>query len=187
MDNFDPKICGIDEAGRGALAGPMSVCACVLKKDIVGLNDSKKLTPLKRKLLANKIELCSNYLIIFFSNTKIDKYGISRCMQLSLECFKSYFSGYELIFDGKTNYKSGVKTIIKADNKIASVAAASILAKVKRDELMCAYDKIYPQYGYAKHKGYGSRSHILAILKFGFSPISRYSFHIKELENSLFK
>ncbi|MBR8464169.1 ribonuclease HII [Campylobacter sp. faydin G-24] len=183
---FDPKICGIDEAGRGALAGCMAVAACILKCDIKGLNDSKKLTPTKRKELYNQIIQNANFLIIYFSNTQIDELGLSECLRRALNLFKSYFVGYELLYDGNANYGTGIKTMIKADGKVAQVSAASILAKVSRDELMNAWDKIYPQYGYAKHKGYGTKAHIAAIDKFGDCALMRQSFKLKNNEPKLF-
>lgn len=186
MQEFNQNICGIDEAGRGALAGPMAVAACVLKQEIDGLNDSKLLTPKKREILAKKITQNSKYLIIYFSNQDIDSLGISCCMRIALDSFKSYFSRYSLVFDGKVDYQSGIQTIIKADTKIAQVAAASILAKVARDRLMIAYDALYPEYGYASHKGYGSKAHIDAITKYGYGALGRNTFVIKRQEQRLF-
>lgn len=172
-------ICGIDEAGRGALAGPLVIAACVLHKDIPGINDSKKLTPTKRKKLFADIVRNSKFMIVYFSNLQVDDFGLSECIKRALYTFKRYFSEYKLIFDGNTDYQVGIQTIIKADEKISSVGAASILAKVSRDTMMELFDGLYPQYGYKNHKGYGTKEHINAIKTYGFCPLSRVSFNIK--------
>ena len=166
------KICGIDEAGRGALAGPLSVAACVLNSEISGLNDSKKLTAKRREELFKEIAKSSNFLIAYFSNAQIDELGLSECLRRALKLFKAHFEGFEIIYDGIT-------TMIKADSKVAGVSAASILAKVSRDRLMSGWDKFYPAYGFAGHKGYGTKSHLDAIAKFGYSDFHRKSFVIK--------
>lgn len=186
MLEFKPRVCGIDEAGRGALAGPLVVAACILFDDIYGLDDSKKLTAKAREVLAEQIKVHSKYLIVYFSNQDIDNFGISRCMKLSLNTFKSYFKDYELIFDGKTDYASGIKTAVKADGKFKQVAAASILAKVARDRLMILYDEIYPQYNYTRHKGYGTKEHIALIKQNGYGQLGRKSFVIKRENLGLF-
>ncbi|WP_103589167.1 ribonuclease HII [Campylobacter concisus] len=180
------KICGIDEAGRGALAGPLSVAACVLNKEISGLNDSKKLTAKKREELFKEIIKSSNFLIIYFSNTQIDELGLSECLRRALKIFKAHFEGFEIIYDGNLDYGVGITTIIKADSKVAGVSAASILAKVSRDSLMKDWDKIYSKYGFARHKGYGTKAHLDAIAKFGYSSLHRKSFIVKSFEKSLF-
>lgn len=179
-------ICGIDEAGRGALAGPMVVAGCVLFDKIDGLMDSKKLSEKKREILYSKITQNSRYLITYFSNKKIDTMGLSACLRLALLCFKRYFNDCEIIFDGNTDYQTKIKTLIKADSKIDEVSAASILAKVSRDRLMNAYDTIYPKYGYKTHKGYGTKAHINAIKLYGLNQLSRNSFKLKQDEKSLF-
>ncbi|BCX80224.1 ribonuclease HII [Campylobacter sp. 19-13652] len=186
MQELDLNICGIDEAGRGALAGPLVVAGCVLLDDIEWIDDSKKLSAKKREALENQIKAHSKYLIIYFSNQDIDSFGISRCMRLALSAFKSYFRDYDLVFDGKADYASGIRTIIQADGKIKQVAAASILAKVTRDRLMILYDKIYPQYDYAKHKGYGTKEHISLIKQHGYGELGRKSFVIKCEDLGLF-
>lgn len=179
------QFCGIDEAGRGALAGPMAVAACVLNAGISGLNDSKKLTPKRRKELFHLITQNSRYLIVYFSNEQIDELGLSECLRRALNLFKLYFAGCELLYDGNQNYGTGVQTMVKADAKVEEVGAASILAKVSRDELMCAWDKIYPNFGYKSHKGYGTKAHLEAIAKYGQNEISRKSFVIKNFQPSL--
>lgn len=176
------KICGIDEAGRGAMAGELVVAACILSEKFdENLSDSKKLSPKKRDELFKKITQNSKFLILYFSNEEIDNFGLSWCLQKALVTIKSHFKACEFIFDGNCNYGvSDIKTIIKADNLIKEVSAASILAKVSRDKMLNLYGKIYPEYGYEKHKGYGTKSHFEAIFKFGLSKISRKSFKVQK-------
>ena len=183
---LNPQICGIDEAGRGALAGPMAVAACVLKREIVGLNDSKKLTAKRREQLFKEIIKNSEFLIVYFSNKEIDKLGLSECLRRALRLFKVHFADCELLYDGNANYGTGVKTMVGADGKVAQVSAASILAKVSRDALMTAWDGVHTGYGYAAHKGYGTKAHLGAIATRGYCEIHRKSFAIKARQNSLF-
>ena len=185
-NKFDAQICGIDEAGRGALAGPMVVAACVLKREIAGLNDSKKLTAKWREELFKEIIKNSEFLIVYFSNKEIDELGLSECLRRALRLFKLHFADCELLYDGNANYGTGVKTMVGADVKVAQVSAASILAKVSRDALMTAWDGVYTGYGYAAHKGYGTKAHLDAIASLGDSPLQRRSFHVKSFERGLF-
>ena len=177
------EICGIDEAGRGALAGPMAVAACVLKREIAGLNDSKKLTAKRREELFKEIAGNSEFLIAYFSNEQIDRLGLSECLRRALRLFKAHFAGCELLYDGNANYGTGVKTMVGADGKVAQVSAASILAKVSRDALMTAWDGVYEGYGFAAHKGYGTKAHVDAIARLGGSPLQRKSFVLKSRRN----
>ena len=183
---FNPKICGIDEAGRGALAGPLAIAACVLKREIAGLNDSKKLTAKRREELFKEIAGNSEFLIAYFSNEQIDELGLSECLRHALRLFKSHFADCELLYDGNANYGTGVKTMVGADGKVAQVSAASILAKGSRDALMRAWDGTYEGYGFAAHKGYGTKAHVGAIAARGYCDIHRKSFAIKARQNSLF-
>nr|WP_315018734.1 ribonuclease HII [uncultured Campylobacter sp.] len=183
---LNPQICGIDEAGRGALAGPMAVAACVLKREIAGLNDSKELTAKRREELFKEIAGNSEFLIAYFSNEQIDNLGLSECLRRALRLFKAHFAGCELLYDGNANYGTGVKTMVGADGKVAQVSAASILAKVSRDALMRAWDGVHTGYGYAVHKGYGTKAHLSAIAARGYCEIHRKSFAIKARQNSLF-
>ena len=180
------QICGIDEAGRGALAGPLAVAACVLEREIAGLNDSKKLTAKRREELFNQIVENSEFLIVYFSNKEIDELGLSECLRRALRLFKSHFADCELLYDGNTKYGTGIKTIGGADGKVAQVSAASILAKVSRDALMRAWDGLHAGYGYATHKGYGTKAHLDAIARLGDSPLQRRSFRVKSFERGLF-
>lgn len=185
-NKFDAQICGIDEAGRGALAGPLAVAACVLKREIAGLNDSKKLTAKRREELFKEIAGSSEFLIAYFSNEQIDQLGLSECLRRALRLFKAHFADCELLYDGNANYGTGIKTMIKADGKVAQVSAASILAKVSRDALMTAWDGVHAGYGYARHKGYGTKAYLDAIARLGDSPLQRRSFRVKSFERGLF-
>ncbi len=187
MDNIFKKennisICGIDEAGRGPLAGPLVVAGVILDKDIVGLKDSKRLSEKRRELLYSQIIDNSKYHISIIDSEYIDKNGISSTIKRALrEIIKELKGeGVTFLFDGNSSYGiEGLYHMVKADNKIAQVSAASILAKVTRDRLMINYAKVYPSYGFDKHKGYGTKAHIEAIKKYGYSPLHRKSFKFK--------
>jgi len=180
------NLCGIDEAGRGPLAGPLVVAGVILIEDIVGLNDSKVLSEKKRELLFDEIIEKSKYHIVFKSAKEIDDFGISSCLKSSiLEIIDNLkeFSDYFLM-DGNTNF--GIKILqkeIKADAKYAQVSAASILAKVSRDRFMVEISKDFKEFDFEKHKGYGTKAHIEAIKKFGRSPIHRTSYKIKGIDD----
>ena len=192
FDNIKQKnvICGIDEAGRGCIAGPLCVAGCILKNEINGLNDSKKLSEKKRNELFDKIIANSHYKIVEFSNMQVDEMGLSKCLKTALESIVEFFKDFdcEIIYDGNTTFGAcGFKTLVKADASIPAVSAASILAKVSRDKKMLEFDKKFPEYGFKKNKGYGSKTHIEAIEKFGLTPCHRKSFKIKSLsQKSLF-
>ena len=178
----ESKLCGIDEAGRGPLAGPLVVAGVVLCKKIDGLNDSKKLSPKKREELYKLITASSLYKIVFTNNQIIDDIGLSKALKNSIEAIKNQFSSYKILMDGNTNFGvSGVEWMIKADAKIPEVSAASILAKVSRDKYMMKISQEYPQYNFQKHKGYGTKEHIEAIKLYGYSKLHRKSFIIKDL------
>ena len=183
-------ICGIDEAGRGCVAGPLCVAGCILKTDIVGLNDSKKLSEKRRNGLFSEIVANSHYKIVEFSSAQVDEMGLSKCLKTALESIVEYFRDFdcEIIYDGNTTFGAkGFKTLVKADATVPAVSAASILAKVTRDKKMIEFDKEFPAYGFKKNKGYGCKAHIEAIEKFGLTPCHRKSFYIKSLsQKSLF-
>lgn len=166
---------GIDEAGRGALAGPMVIAACKLNKKVNSLNDSKKLSDKKRESLYEELILKSTYKIIFIDNVTIDKIGLSLSYKQALDEIKEYFKDYndELLFDGNTDYKSGINTQVNADEIFPCVMAASILAKVSRDRFM---KNIINEYSFYKHKGYGTKLHKELIQKYGLSSLHRKSF-----------
>ena len=180
-------LCGIDEAGRGPLAGDLVMAGCVLHVSIHGLNDSKKLTPKKREALFEEIIQNSTYHIVKFSALEIDELGISKCLKCGLEEIMQNIQASEYLFDGNSTFGvQNLKTLIKADATIAEVSAASILAKVTHDRDILELDKIYPQYGFAKHKGYGTALHVSMIKEHGYSEVHRKTYKIKALEPTLF-
>lgn len=176
-------ICGIDEAGRGPLAGPVTAGAVILPKDaeILYLNDSKKLSPSRRDELYDEIrEKAIAVGVGIVSPQRIDEINI---LQATYEAMQIAIKNLDrtpdiLLNDAVTIPKVEIKQvpIIKGDAKSVSIAAASIIAKVTRDRIMSDYDKTYPEYGFAGHKGYGSVAHIEAIRKYGASPIHRKTF-----------
>lgn len=176
-------ICGIDEVGRGPLAGPVVAGAVILPKDdkILYLNDSKKLSAKKREELSDIImERAISVSIAEVSHERIDEINI---LQATYEAMRKAVHNLSvspdiLLNDAVTIPGLSMKQvpIIKGDAKSASIAAASIVAKVYRDRLMVEYDKLYPGYGFGENKGYGSQAHINAIKSLGPSPIHRMSF-----------
>ena len=179
-------ICGIDEAGRGPLAGPVVAGAVILPKDcrILYINDSKKLSEKRRNELFDIIkEEAVTYGIGIIDAARIDEINI---LQATYEAMRSAINNLNpspdiLLNDAVTIPKVDIKQvpIIKGDAKSISIAAASVLAKVTRDRIMEEYDKKYPEYGFAKHKGYGTKQHIQALEQFGASPIHRRTFITK--------
>ena len=182
-------LCGIDEAGRGPIAGDLVVAGCIFYIDtkIDGLNDSKKISEKKRYGLFEKILPETLNHIVVISPQEIDNYGISKCMTKALNAIKSALSASTYLFDGNTTFGvEGLETMIKADGKVAEVSAASILAKVTHDRNIIRDAQTYPEYGFEKHKGYGTKAHIAMIKEYGYSPIHRRSFKLKALEGTLF-
>ncbi len=176
-------LCGIDEAGRGCIAGDMVVAGVVLNSSIDGLMDSKKLSEKRREILYEVIVENANYYIVSFSPQDIDKLGISKCLSQALEEIKAHFKESDILFDGNSSFGvDGIETMIKADTKIAEVSGASILAKVTRDRAINQDALLYPNYKFEKHKGYGTKAHIEAIKEYGYTPIHRRSFRLKALE-----
>ncbi len=178
-------LCGIDEAGRGPIAGPLSVAGAVIFKEIDGLNDSKVLSEKKRELLFDKIKENCHYHIVLTDAKTLDEKGLSACLKASIqeimETLKENAS--EFLMDGNTSF--GITTLqhkIKADATIQEVSAASILAKVTRDRYMYEIAKKYPQYDFEKHKGYGTKAHIEKIKTHGRCDEHRKSFKLKALE-----
>ncbi|MBQ3407800.1 MAG: ribonuclease HII [Clostridia bacterium] len=177
-------ICGIDEAGRGPLAGPVVVAAVIMPKDsmIEGVNDSKKVSEKKREKLYDLItEEAIAYGVGIVDQNEIDRINILNATKAGLtEAVKSLKTKPDVILvDALTNIDTcGIqyRSIVKGDAKSYSIAAASIIAKVTRDRIMREWDKIYPQYGFEKHKGYGTAAHIAAIKEHGLSPLHRLSF-----------
>ncbi len=177
-------VCGIDEAGRGPLAGPVVVAAVIMPKDsiIEGVNDSKKVSEKKRELLYDQIiNEAIAYGVGIVDQKEIDRINILNATKAGLtEAVRSLKTKPDVILvDALTNIDTcGVqyRSIIKGDAKSYSIAAASIIAKVTRDRIMRQWDQIYPQYGFEKHKGYGTASHIAAIKENGLCPLHRLSF-----------
>ena len=184
-------ICGIDEAGRGPLAGPVVVAAVIMPKDsmIEGVNDSKKVSEKKReKLYELIIEEAISYSVGIVDQNEIDRINILNATKAGLtEAVRTLKVKPELILvDALTNIDTcGVpyQSIIKGDAKSYSIAAASIIAKVTRDRIMREWDKVYPQYGFEKHKGYGTKQHTQALLEYGACPIHRKTF-LKNILNT---
>lgn len=178
-----PLCCGIDEAGRGPLAGPVVAAACILdpEKPIYGLDDSKKLSPKKRDQLYDEIVAKAKcFCVIRVEPKEIDEVNILNATKNAMRaCVKGLAVKPDVLLIDAVNLEGTgipVKPIIKGDAKSNSIAAASILAKVSRDRIMEEYDKEYPGYGFAQHKGYGTAAHYAAIHELGISPIHRMSF-----------
>lgn len=176
-------VCGVDEAGRGPLCGPVVAAAVILPKDeyIEGVNDSKKLTEKKREKLYDDIMKKAVAASIGISDVDvIEKVNILNATKLAMKQAIEKLSikpDYVLI-DGNQMIDINIKaeTVVSGDAKSLSIAAASIIAKVTRDRMLIEFDKKYPEYGFAKHKGYGTKSHIEAIQKYGLTDIHRPSF-----------
>ncbi len=176
-------VCGVDEAGRGPLAGPVCAAAVILPAyvNIEGLNDSKKLTDKRRRELMPVIkEQAIAYGIGFASHEEIDSINILQATFLAMERAIAQLEGKAefALIDGNREKDFGlpVKTVVKGDSLSASIAAASILAKVTRDDLMEDLANTYPGYGFEIHKGYGTKAHYDALRELGPSPVHRMSF-----------
>ena len=176
-------ICGVDEAGRGPLAGPVCAAAVILPDhlELPGLNDSKKLSDKKRRELFPLIkEQAIAYGIGLASEKEIDEINILQATYLAMERAIAQLEGKAdlALIDGNRAKDFGlpVKTVVKGDSLSASIAAASILAKVTRDDMMEAYAGEYPGYGFEIHKGYGTKAHYAALTEKGPSPIHRMTF-----------
>ena len=188
------SIAGIDEAGRGPLAGPVVVACVVMPRDsmIEGVNDSKKLSEKKREKLYDEIiQEAIAHGVGIISQEEIDKINILNATKEGLTLaikemekdLKEKQRGFEkpeiILVDALTKIDTDhipYRSIIKGDAKSYSIAAASIIAKVTRDRIMREWDEVYPMYGFAKHKGYGTASHIAAIKEYGLCPLHRRSF-----------
>ena len=176
-------ICGVDEAGRGPLAGPVCAAAVILPKglELPGLNDSKKLTDKKRRELFPIIkEQAIAYGIGLASHEEIDGINILQATYLAMERAIAQLEGKAdfALIDGNRAKDFGlpVRTVVKGDSLSASIAAASILAKVTRDDIMMEMADKYPEYGFDVHKGYGTKAHYEALRAHGHSPIHRMTF-----------
>lgn len=176
-------VAGVDEAGRGPLAGPVYAAAVIFPKDVVidGINDSKKLSEKKREALFDIIkENALAYSIVSVDEKEIDEINI---LNAAMNAFKMALESLEVkpdfaLLDGNRAPELDIpfETVVKGDAKVQSIAAASILAKVARDRYITEMDSVYPQYGFAKHKGYPTKDHKEAVAKYGPSPIHRRTF-----------
>ena len=176
-------ICGVDEAGRGPLAGPVCAAAVILPPyaQIPGLTDSKKLSDKKRRELYPIIkEQAIAYGIGFASHQEIDEINILQATYLAMERALAQLEGKAdlALIDGNRakDFGMAVKTVVKGDSLSANIAAASVLAKVTRDDLMVQLAEEYPQYGFEIHKGYGTKAHYAALESHGPSPVHRMTF-----------
>ena len=178
------NICGIDEAGRGPLAGPVVIAGVIMPENsmIEGVNDSKKVSEKKREKLYDLIlEEALSYSVAIIGHDVIDEINI---LNATKQGVTSVVDGLDIkpdliIVDALTHINTrGIpyESIIKGDSKCYNIAAASIIAKVTRDRIMRQWDEIYPQYGFINHKGYGTAKHIQAIKEYGLCPIHRRSF-----------
>ena len=177
------RLCGVDEAGRGPLAGPVCAAAVILPQncEIEGLNDSKKLTEKKREALFDVICAAAvSYGIAFATVEEIEEYNILGATFMAMNRAVARLDPVpELaLIDGNRNTGIQIpsRCIVGGDGKCADIAAASVLAKVTRDRYMRQMAELYPQYGFEKHKGYGTKAHYEAIRAYGPSPIHRPSF-----------
>lgn len=176
-------VCGVDEAGRGPLCGPVFAAACILPDGLVleGLNDSKKLTPKKRDKLFDLI--CENAIAYSIASASVEEIDELNILEADLLAMRRAIDGLSVkadfaLIDGNIarDFQIPARAIIGGDAKSPSIAAASILAKVARDRDCIRLDEEYPQYGIAKHKGYGTKQHMDALRTYGPSPIHRKQF-----------
>ena len=176
-------VCGVDEAGRGPLCGPVFAAACILPEGYMpdGLNDSKKLTPKKREKLFD--EICTNAISYCIASASVEEIDTLNILEADLLAMRRAIDGLSqkpdiALIDGNMarDFQIPAKAIIGGDAKSPSIAAASILAKVARDRDCIELDRQYPQYGIAKHKGYGTKQHMDALRTYGPSPIHRKQF-----------
>lgn len=186
------SVAGVDEAGRGALAGPVVAAAVILPRPFMlirGLNDSKRLSPAERDRLYTVISSAATGIGVgSASPDEIDRVNIRqanlRAMRQAIENLPQ--SPDHLLIDGidEIDWSGPQTTVVGGDAKSVSVAAASVIAKVTRDRIMQAYDRAYPEYGFPRHKGYGTAEHIAAIHRHGRCPIHRRSFHLRNTPSS---
>lgn len=187
LDKKYKDYIGIDEAGRGNIAGSMVFCAAKLKKgktidDISFANDSKSMSKKKREELYEEVMKVVDPFIVFVEPKYIDENGISKAHTYALEKIKDNFKNDKIIYDGKARYGvDDIETLIKADAKVSIVAAASIIAKVSKDKEMEEQSKKYPEYDFKSNAGYGTKKHIEAIKEHGYTPIHRRSYNVKAL------
>ena len=192
MYSFERSLCGesphavvvgLDEVGRGPLAGPLAVGAVVLPADlkIAGLNDSKQVKPADRERIAAEVKrVALAWDVHYVEPSYIDDHGMTASLRLA------FSSAVKAIEQAGVHLDPREVNVVKGDGKCASIAAASIVAKVERDALMCRYAESYPEYHFAENKGYASQAHIDAIERVGLSPIHRKSFCTAFTQQTLF-
>ena len=173
-------IAGIDEAGRGPLAGPVVAAAVVLcEKPIYGINDSKQVTPARREVLYDIILDTCQVAIAQVPAADIDRMNILEATRVAMQLAVDKLPTVDYtLCDAMTLHglTCPQRSVVKGDTMVNAIAAASIVAKVTRDRLMCLYDREYPEYGFARHKGYGTANHFEAIRRHGLTPLHRRSF-----------
>jgi len=178
--------CGVDEAGRGPLCGPVVAAAVILDKDahLEGVNDSKKLTEKKREKLYD--DIIENAVAVGIGMSDVELIEELNILGATKEAMKQAIDNLSVkpdyvLIDGNQDIQIDIdrQTVVSGDALSESIAAASIIAKVTRDRMLREYDKEYPEYGFAKHKGYGTKQHIEAIKEYGLTPIHRPSFCTK--------
>lgn len=183
IDKGYKNVCGVDEAGRGPLCGPVVAAACILPTGlyIEGLNDSKKLSPKRRKQVFD--EIIKNALAYCIAEASVEEIDQLNILEADMLAMRRAVEGLKIkadfaIIDGNVSrgFDIPTMTLVKGDATSPSIAAASILAKVTRDEMCEQMDKDYPQYGIGKHKGYGTKQHMDALREYGPSPIHRKKF-----------
>jgi ribonuclease HII len=186
-------LCGVDEAGRGPVAGPVVAAAVIFSDDayIEGIFDSKQVSQKRREELFEEImESAVSYGIGIVSNEEIDRINILNATKMAMDIAVSKLkdSPGVIIADGNfyCNTSSVVQNIVKADEKSFSTAAASILAKVTRDRIMCEYQAQFPNFTFSMHKGYCTVAHMDEILEYGYTKIHRRSFRLKAVQGELF-
>ncbi|HIW03066.1 MAG TPA: ribonuclease HII [Candidatus Protoclostridium stercorigallinarum] len=181
-ETYGGCVAGVDEAGRGPLAGPVTVACCIPGKNIIdGVNDSKKLSEKKREELYEKITASAiSWSVVSIDENVIDEINILAATKLGMEkCVKALDTSPNIVLIDAVkglDLPYRCESIVKADAKSYAVACASIIAKVTRDRFMRKADELYPMYGFAKHKGYGTAEHIAAIQKFGPCELHRRTF-----------
>lgn len=175
-------IAGVDEVGRGALAGPLTAGACILppRPHVVGLDDSKRLSPENRREIAAAVkEISLSWCVAHIDAERVDRLGVTEALKAAM---RAALSGLELqpdhvIVDGlPVGIAANETAVVKGDSLVAAIAAASVIAKVERDDLMCALAADHPHYGFDVNKGYGTVEHLDAIERHGRSPVHRVSF-----------
>ena len=177
-----PMIIGVDEVGRGCWAGPVVAGAVLLSQEITGLKDSKKLTKRQREAFAERIVASKAQIGLgWVSPAEVDSLGLTRAVQLAMERAVLQISApyEEVIIDGNLNFLAHLpktRSLIKADDTVPAVSAASIVAKVARDNYMAGLAKQYPGYGFEAHVGYGTAAHLASLHKLGVSEVHRKSF-----------